>query len=616
MIVPMSKVFVVTQSRKSDRLLDVLGQLGVIHIEPVDPERAVADEQTLEQLAEYNQAIRILQGIKANGALEDMQPLHLAQETILLYKSLAEEREQLNTLLRQADQLAIWGNLEIGTLHALRETGVPLQFFQVLQKNLAEFQELPADCLEILGDPSAPKVLVAVIDRSSQFSAPPEAECLNWPARDLPSIKAEAADLERSIQQNNERLAVLAQGLDSLEQARQRNDAHAATCVALRSGISHSSLYALQGWVPSAKAEDLNDRLEELGISAAVDVIEPAEDEAPPTLIEYPSWAKPIKALFDMLGTLPGYDEIDLSPFFMVGLPLFTAMLIGDAGYGLILALAGLLFYPKIKRSAGPPAAHLLLIFGLATLVWGVLTANFFGVTPTSLAAAGYAGAADTMRAVAPLWRDDAEAGRTLIMKISLLIGCLHLVAAHVRRVVELYPDVRAYAEIGWSVILADMMAIIWFVMFPESGSMPSFLGIILLLGILTVSWFGEPQANPIKRALTGFAAAILPLLGTFSDIMSYIRLFAVGLASYYIADAFNGLGAQVAQSPAGWLAGAPIVIFGHVLNIGLAGIAIFAHGVRLNMLEFSNNVGVKWAGYAYRPFTKDVKATIGESEL
>ena len=127
----------------------------------------------------------------------------------------------------------------------------------------------------------------------------------------------------------------------------------------------------------------------------------------------------------------------------------------------------------------------------------------------------------------------------------------------------------------------------------------------VLLVSFAVVSWFTEPGKNPLKRVLIGLASSILPLLGTFSDIMSYIRLFAVGLASYYIAAAFNGLGAQVAES-ATWIGGAPIVIFGHALNIGLAGIAIFAHGVRLNMLEFSNNVGVKWAGYAYRPFTKD----------
>jgi V/A-type H+-transporting ATPase subunit I len=122
-------------------------------------------------------------------------------------------------------------------------------------------------------------------------------------------------------------------------------------------------------------------------------------------------------------------------------------------------------------------------------------------------------------------------------------------------------------------------------------------------------------MSNPLKRFFIGLASSILPLLSTFSDIMSYIRLFAVGLASYYIAAAFNGLGAQVANS-ATWIGGAPIVIFGHTLNIGLAAIAIFAHGVRLNMLEFSNNAGIKWAGYAYRPFTKDKNTSIGENKL
>ena len=93
-------------------------------------------------------------------------------------------------------------------------------------------------------------------------------------------------------------------------------------------------------------------------------------------------------------------------------------------------------------------------------------------------------------------------------------------------------------------------------------------------------------------------------MLGTFGDTMSYIRLMAVGLASYYIASAFNGLGAMVAQDNAFlWVLGVPVIVFGHALNIGLAIIAIFAHGVRLNMLEFSSNAGVQWAGFPYEPF-------------
>jgi V/A-type H+-transporting ATPase subunit I len=316
-----------------------------------------------------------------------------------------------------------------------------------------------------------------------------------------------------------------------------------------------------------------------------------------------------------MLGTLPAYNEMDLAPFFMIGLPLFAAMLIGDAGYGLILAGAGLVFYKKLVKAAGKPSAQLLIIFGLATLFWGAISGNYFGVTPQVLLDAGFEKSANIMDWTAPLWRWDDQAGRDLIMQISLLFGCIHLIIAHLRRIVELWPDVRAYAEVGWIVLLADMMALIWYLMFIGVDKISPAIGIILIAGLVCVSWFSEPNASPVKRALTGFASSLLPLIGTFSDIMSYIRLFAVGLASYYIADAFNGLGAQVAES-ATWVAGAPIVIFGHVLNIALAAIAIFAHGVRLNMLEFSNNVGVKWAGYAYQPFTRNNRTSNGESEL
>jgi len=93
--------------------------------------------------------------------------------------------------------------------------------------------------------------------------------------------------------------------------------------------------------------------------------------------------------------------------------------------------------------------------------------------------------------------------------------------------------------------------------------------------------------------------------MGTLSDTISYIRLMAVGLASTILATTFNDLAAQLAAS-ATWLAGAPVLLFGHGLNIGLAMIAIFAHGVRLNMLEFSKCLGMSWSGYPYEPFSLD----------
>jgi len=615
MIVPMSKVHVVTQGHSRDRLLDVLASLGVVHVEPVDAGKAVAKELTLHAISALGHAQQILQGLRPAGDTPNVCPLEAAREAISIHKAIADEKDRLNTLYRTADQLELWGNTELEQLEELRSQGIEIKFFSVAQKDLAS---LEAECIETVAELPGHEAVIAVIDRTGKFQAPEGAKEIPWPTTDLPSVKKEAAEVDATLKQHNARLAELANLTEAIHHVQKQYQTEADFCVVRNSGLSSEALFALQGWVPSSKAESLSDDLEKRDISAAVQVLPPHEEEQPPTLIEYPRWVRPIKALFDMLGTLPGYEEYDLSPFFMIALPLFAAMLIGDAGYGAILAGAGFAFYHKIVRAAGKPSAHLLIIFGLATMLWGILTANYFGVTPptvqpTILEDAAPEGLAKAMIGLAPLWRQNGKEARDLIMQISLIIGCLHLIAAHMHTAIKLFPNVRAYAEIAWSVILADMLVLIWYLMFIGADKIPAAVGLILLIGFIAVSWFTEPVSNPVKRFFIGLASSILPLLGTFSDIMSYIRLFAVGLASYYIADAFNGLGAQVAGS-ATWIGGAPIVIFGHVLNIGLAAIAIFAHGVRLNMLEFSNNVGVKWAGYAYRPFVKDKEISIGEN--
>jgi V/A-type H+-transporting ATPase subunit I len=612
MIVPMSKVYIVTQSHNRNRLLDALGQLEVVHVEPVDPGKAIAKEVTLNAISTINRGLQILQGIESAGDTPEMSPLDAAKEALSIQKAIANETERLNTLHRTASQLTLWGDVKLSRLENLRSMGIEIKFFSMAQKDLAE---LEAECIETIAELPGRDVMVAVIDRNGQFQAPEGARPIPWPATDLPTVRKEAAEVDASIKKHNKRLAQLANLTEAMSRQLSHYKMEAEICVVQNSGLSSDALFALQGWLPSTKADSLPDSLAERDITAAVEVMPIEEDEQPPTLIEYPRWARPIKALFDMLGTLPGYKEYDVSPFFMIALPLFAAMLIGDAGYGMILAGAGLVFYKKIVRAAGKPAAHLLIIFGMATMLWGILTANYFGITPQSFIGIGREGIANMMLAIAPLWRSDGEEARALIMKISLIIGCIHLVSAHLHNVIKLFPDTKAYAEIAWVVILIDMLVLIWHLMFIGVDQMPSVVGYVLLIGLVAASWFTAPMRNPLKRFLIGLASSILPLLGTFSDIMSYIRLFAVGLASFYIADAFNGLGAKVAGS-ATWIGGAPIVIFGHTLNIGLAAIAIFAHGVRLNMLEFSNNVGVKWAGYAYRPFTKDKDISIGENEL
>jgi vacuolar-type H+-ATPase subunit I/STV1 len=293
----------------------------------------------------------------------------------------------------------------------------------------------------------------------------------------------------------------------------------------------------------------------------------------------------------------------------------------------LVFLLTPLLLYRRIVAAAGKAKVHLTIVVGATTLIWGVMSATYFGVTPETIAKAGgyvkgsggqetgdvdamrsgggtWASVGKAMMAVAPLWDADPERLRTILIKVSFVIGCIHLTLARLRRGLALAPDPRALAQVGWALFLWAMLGLIWMLFFTSRPVSMSIIQGGLIAGGTLVVLFTAPSRNPLKGVGIGVAASLLPALGTFSDTMSYVRLMAVGLATSYIGAAFNDLGATVADF-ATWFAAVPIILLGHALNIGLSIIAIFAHGVRLNMLEFSSNAGVQWAGYPYTAFPK-----------
>ncbi len=619
----MSKVYVVTHQSSSDALLAELGQMGVVHLSPIDPSIAVAEEKTVAAIDMLHRAIQVLSSATGSGEAQDIDPMEVAEEVMQIQRNSAEGQTRLTRLHRQLERLALWGDIRLDQFAQLHDAGVNISFFSVEPEKIDQIQ---AQLVQSLGDLSPKRKLVAAIDLETQGELDESIHEIPLPDTDRPTIRAEAGQIDKQLKDNKARLNELANSLDSLEQARNELAGQANWTVAHRGGMSKDILYAVQGWVPSAQAETLGEELAKAGIGSAVQIMVPAEDEDPPTLIKYPRWAQTIKGLFEILGTLPGYREIDLSPFFMIALPLFAAILIGDAGYGLVFFALPLIFYRKLVVKAGVAKTQLLIVIGLATICWGIGSANYFGITPETMAFAGehtkqidgdavadyeaMAAGTDTfsaigrgMATIAPLWRNDPEQGRFLLMKISFIIGVIHLTLAQLRRAAAMLPLAGALAPVGWAIFLWGMFGIIWYLMFIGIDKIDwTLIGLPLLIGYVLVLLFSSPAKNPIKRIGLGFAGSLLPALSAFSDTMSYVRLMAVGLASYYIAAAFNGLGASLAET-ATWFVAAPIIVFGHALNIGLAVIAIFAHGVRLNMLEFSNNVGVQWSGYAFKPF-------------
>jgi len=520
------------------------------------------------------------------------------------------------------EQQAIWGDVALSDLEEIKLAGIDIQFYLL---DASELDGVRAEFYTVIDQPAKDKVLVAMVSHDGTYEIPQNAEQIPVPVKDNPSIRIEATQIDAELKKNSHRLAELAYHVEEIRPIQAELEARAEFTVAANGALTEEDLFAIQGWIPAERADRLNADLNSAGIASGIRIIKPGDDENPPTLIKYSKIISPIKGLFDILSTFPGYHEIDLAAFFMIAMPIFAAMLISDGGYGLLFILLGILLKRKMSDKIKPEAIRLIIIVGVVSFIWGILTANFFGVTPETMAhatggsvinASGevvwdnfyeangiWANIGNAMIYIAPFWREDGVASRELLIQISFLLGALHLITAHIRRLLVLLPSSEALAEVGWSVILAAMLGVIWTMFFEQP--VPSIVMLAgLAVGLALVVLFGAPNRNPVKRVLIGFASALLPLIGTFGDTMSYIRLMAVGLASYYIAFAFNDLGATMAGVGT-WGAAAPILLIGHALNIALCVIAIFAHGVRLNMLEFSNNAGVQWAGYAYAPFTK-----------
>jgi V/A-type H+-transporting ATPase subunit I len=614
MIVPMKKVFLACSAAEHDRLLDALHNLGVVHLIPVEANKAVADEKTLQQLDALHRATMILAVLKPAGQSPDISPVQAADETLNLQRQGMEQQSRLNVLYRQHEQLELWGDVRMEQFEKLRQAGIEVSFYSV---PVADADQVRAEAVQTLRELHGKRVLVAVVKRGeAQPTLPDSAQPLDLPSRDRPSLLAEAAQVDQALKDGSRRLHELANLLPAIRDEYNRFQTQAQYTVAQRGALSAEALFAVQGWAPADEAPKLAEHLSQRGVHAAVEILDPSQDDEPPTLVRYPAWARPIQALFKVLGTVPGYREQDLAPFFMLALPIFTAMLIGDTCYGLVFLLVGGLGYKKLAAKAGKTAPQLILVLGLATLIWGVLTGSYFGVAPADMQNAGvpFRWLGNALQPLALLWRADSDASRLIVIQISFLLAVVHLVTAHFLQVIGCWPNQKAWAELGWCVFLTGMFGVVW-LMFSPAPLIP----ITVIFGLLSaggalIVLFSFPSRNPFKRLGLGFIANVMPAINTFGDTISYIRLMAVGMAGYYIALAFNGLGYGVLKAhPAFILPALLIFLAAHSMNIILCLIAIFAHGVRLNMLEFSSNSGVQWVGHPYAPFGRCAANPEGE---
>ena len=346
---------------------------------------------------------------------------------------------------------------------------------------------------------------------------------------------------------------------------------------------SAGAVATVSGWVPAARRGDVEGEAVKCGWGTLIR--EPADGEIPPTLIEPPKLFRPVKALFEGLGIAPAYVESDVSVPFMCYFALFFAMLVGDGAYGTIFLAITLAMRKKLPRSW----VTLLTVFSLCTIGWGFLSNTWFG--------AGLPFAADwpTVRWLGGV---GAPTGHEYdnMMFLCFTIGVSHLMLARLWNGISRINSLSCLSEFGWAGVVLFMYVLTNTIVGIFPG-VPTWCFWVFGVSFLTVF----VQAKGIDKGML-----FLNAMSVLGDIISYVRLFAVGLASVKVAQNFNdmaiGLGLPL------WLKWLPLVLIlaiGHGLNLAMAGLSILVHAVRLNTLEFSNHKGISWAGYAFKPFKK-----------
>ncbi|GJQ50446.1 V-type ATP synthase subunit I [Candidatus Kuenenia stuttgartiensis] len=579
MITPMKKITLLCLKDDQEMVLNALYELGVLHVTHM--KQPVCRELKKEK-EYYGRLQRAIGMIPLNT--EDRPSGDAAQSTLEKVEKLVQRRKEQEEVCEKLNyekqRVQPYGNFDPALVASLTKEGINIRLFRSPshQPVIA-----PEDTFLFIVNKDK-NFVYFVIAGDGDFRcdyeefhvtgkslAEVEAALINA-EEELKSITREFERLGGEWHVMNEALLMTKEKIHLLE---------------VKAGMgSAEDIVYLQGFCPADKVAEI---LKAPALQGCGSVIaDPSAEDDVPTLIRNPKWVEPVRTIFDMINILPGYREKDISGVFLIFISVFSALLIGDAGYG-ALFLVITIVARRIFSKAPPAPFFLLGILSVCTIVWGILTGNYFGASniPASL------------KMLHIEWLNNEKN----IMHLCFMIGAIHLTVAHAWNAMRIMNSPRAIAQIGW-IGMTWLMYITARTMILDTA-FPAW-GYYLLFASLGCVVLFTTSPKKIKKDWPDLMMFPLNVISNFVDVISYIRLFAVGSASLAVAMSFNemALGKGISSVFAGFIA-ALILFLGHGLNVALMALGILVHGVRLNTLEFSGHVGVQWKGIPYTPFSR-----------
>ncbi len=591
-----------------DAELTALGELGVIHIAPLQAAKDESIERVDARIKQLRQAISVLDGyddVKHNGAKNDEITDYSTLErgaVFLMEKVLDAEhhRQELeNMKLNLTSDIAWfqnWGNITLKDIKDLNQKGIWIKTYLLDDKELKKISD--REDIQIVGKLNdLNQVILLTRDADERLL---DLEELPFPHNELENAKELLIVTNNDLESNKEFLlelhkqkAVLLDGLkERLRRFNVRNIQFEGLSV-------DKQVRFWKGFIPIDYVDKFVETAEERHWGYVIEDPLPEEMEEVPTLVRTPKWAQRIQPVMDFMGLVPGYKEMDVSRVFMVFFTFFTGILVGDAGYGLVFLLMTFLIHRK-KKFARQIEFGLIYTLSLSILFWGVLTGTYFGSEAIA--------ELPILRSLKIEALASFGGDNLVIQKIMFLIGAVHLTVGHLQVAWKFNNSVRAIAQVGWIAIIWGLYLIVNQMVLGIEA--PSIMLWLFVGGAVLVSLFSKPGTSFFKGMLSSIGNLPLSVINGFSDIISYIRLYAVGLSTVLMAASFNqmaiGDGITTVASGIGAIL---VLILGHGLNMILAAMAVLVHGVRLNMLEYAGHAEVEFSGNEYKPFNlKDNK--------
>lgn len=579
MIVPMKRVTLLCTLAQQEATLERLRELGVLHVVPVQAPAGGDLEEARRRLTYLERALEVLPRT-AEGHPSDLTAEQVVEEIWKIIHQIQSYEEKLEHLIHERERIRPFGDFDPELIARLEQRGIFVRLYRAAPRSRTAVPQ--GAVVKVIGR-DRQGVYLVLVSRDPELKL--DAELVRLPARSPGEIQADISRLQQSLAECRRRLASFAADRDKVE-AIVTDVQDRVNYLEVRQGMGRAEPVAyLRGYCPADAVPALRKAAARAGWGLLVE--DPRPGEPVPTLLRIRPWARPIKALLDMIGIVPGYDEVDISAVFLIFFSIFTGMLVGDAGYG-ALFLAGTLLAHKRWRLPRD-AFRLLVITSSVTVIWGALTGTYFGI--------------ESLPAPLRQLRIGWLAEENNLVELCFLVGAVHLSLAHAWNAWLARRQLRALAQIGWFISTWFMFfmarTLVLGYPFPAQILYPFAAGVLLIL-LFTTPW------SQIKSQWFDHVMFPLNLISNFVDLVSYLRLFAVGAATLAVASAFNDMAVNLgAGSIAGKAVAAVTLLAGHTINIMMAVLGVLVHGIRLNTLEFCNHMGVQWKGFLYRPFAR-----------